>query len=106
MIISVTAHWPRLLCGMWNLLEPGIEPVSPALQVVSQLNKYLIPQSKSESEVAQLCLTLCDPMYCSLPGFSIHGIFPGKSTGVGCLENSVDRRAWQATIHDVAKSQV
>ena len=31
MIISVTAHWPRLLCGMWNLLEPGIEPVSPAL---------------------------------------------------------------------------
>ena len=30
---------------------------------------------KSESEVAQSCLTLCDPMYHSLPGFSIHGIF-------------------------------
>ena len=29
----------------------------------------------SESEVAQSCLTLCDPMDCSLPGFSIHGIF-------------------------------
>jgi len=29
---------------------------------------------KSESEVAQLCLTLCDPMDCSLPGYSIHGI--------------------------------
>ena len=27
------------------------------------------------SEVAQLCLTLCDPMDCSLPGFSVHGIF-------------------------------
>ena len=27
------------------------------------------------SEVAQLCLTLCDPMDCSPPGFSIHGIF-------------------------------
>ena len=29
---------------------------------------------KSESEVAQLCLTLWDPMDCSLPGSSIHGI--------------------------------
>ena len=26
-------------------------------------------------EVAQLCLTLCDPMDCSLPGSSVHGIF-------------------------------
>ena len=30
---------------------------------------------ESESEVAQSCLTLCDPMDCSLPGSSIHGIF-------------------------------
>ena len=29
---------------------------------------------KSESEVAQSCLTLHDPMDCSLPGFSIRGI--------------------------------
>ena len=28
-----------------------------------------------ESEVTQSCLTLCDPMDCSLPGFSVHGIF-------------------------------
>ena len=27
-----------------------------------------------ESEVTQSCPTLCDPMGCSLPGFSIHGI--------------------------------
>ena len=27
-----------------------------------------------ESEVAQSCPTLCDPMDCSLPGSSIHGI--------------------------------
>ena len=30
---------------------------------------------ESESEVAQSCLTLSDPMDCSLPGSSIHGIF-------------------------------
>ena len=28
----------------------------------------------SESEVAQSCRTLCDPMDCSLPGSSVHGI--------------------------------
>ena len=33
------------------------------------------PQYISESEVAQSCPTLCDPMDCSPPGFSIHGIF-------------------------------
>ena len=31
--------------------------------------------SESESEVAQSCPTLCDPMDCSLLGSSIHGIF-------------------------------
>ena len=33
---------------------------------------------KSESEVAQLCLTLCDPMDYSLPGSSVHGIFQAR----------------------------
>ena len=39
---------------------------------------------KKESEVAQSCPTLWDPMDCSLPGSSVHGDFPGKNTGVGC----------------------
>ena len=39
--------------------------------------------NESENEVAQLYLTLCDAMDCSLPGSSIHGIFSGKNTGVG-----------------------
>ena len=33
---------------------------------------------KSESEVAQSCPTLSDPMDCSLPGSSVHGIFQGR----------------------------
>ena len=33
---------------------------------------------KSESEVAQLCLTLSNPMDCSLPGSCIHGIFQAR----------------------------
>ena len=33
---------------------------------------------KSESEVSQSCPTLRDPMDCSLPGFSVHGIFQAR----------------------------
>ena len=40
---------------------------------------------ESESEVAQLCPTLCDPMDCSPPGSSVHGIFQaGVLKWVGC----------------------
>ena len=34
--------------------------------------------------VAQSCLTLCDPMDCSPPSFSVHGDSQDKKTGVGC----------------------
>ena len=33
---------------------------------------------------AQLCSTVCDPVDCSLPDSSVHGIFPVKNAGVGC----------------------
>ena len=39
---------------------------------------------KSEIEVAQSCPTLCDPMDCSLPGSSVHGILHAKILGMGC----------------------
>ena len=35
-------------------------------------------ESESESEVAQSCPTLCDPMDCSLPGSSLHGILQAR----------------------------
>ena len=38
---------------------------------------------KSESEVAQSRPTLSDPVDCSPPGSSVHGIFQGR-TGGGC----------------------
>ena len=39
---------------------------------------FLLQCLKSESEVAQSCLTLRDPMDCILPGSSIHGIFQAR----------------------------
>ena len=44
---------------------------------------------KSESEVAQSCLTLSDPMDCSLPGSSIHGIFQARVLEWGAIKFSM-----------------
>ena len=44
---------------------------------------------KSESEVAQSCPTLSDPMDCSLPGSSIHGIFQARVLEWGAVAFSV-----------------
>ena len=48
---------------------------------------------KSESEVAQSCLTLSDPMDCSLPGSSAHGIFQARVLEWGAIafSNEVPR---------------
>ena len=40
---------------------------------------------RSESEVAQSCLTLSDPMDCSLPGSSVHGIFQARVLEWGAI---------------------
>ena len=46
---------------------------------------------KSESEVAQLCPTLSDPMDCSLPGSSIHGIFQARVLEWGASASSSEQ---------------
>ena len=54
---------------------------------------------KSESEVAQSCPTLSDPMDCSLPGSSVHGIFQARVLEWGAIAFS------GVTVYGVAKSQ-
>ena len=46
---------------------------------------------KSESEVTQSCLTLRDPMDCSLPGSSAHGIFQARVLEWGAIAFSEPR---------------
>ena len=41
--------------------------------------------SMLENEVTQSCLTLCDPMVCSLPGSSVHGIFQARVLEWGAI---------------------
>ena len=49
---------------------------------------------KSESEVAQSCPTSSDPMDCSLPGSSVHGIFQARVLEWGAIafSNSLNDR--------------
>ena len=46
---------------------------------------------KSESEVAQSCPTLSDPMDCSLPGSSIPGIFQARVLEWGAIAFSIEK---------------
>ena len=39
---------------------------------------YILLYAESESEVSQSCPTLCDPIDCSLPVSSVHGIFQAR----------------------------
>ena len=59
----------RLLCP-WD--SPG-KNTGVGCHVLLQCRKV-----KNESETAQLCPTLCDPMDCSPPGSSVHGIFQAR----------------------------
>ena len=46
---------------------------------------------------AQLCLTLCDPMDCSLPGSSVHGIIPARIlewVAISFSKGSSQHRDW------------
>ena len=51
----------------WNGLPFPIQGIFPTQEV-----------ERKESEVTQSCPTLCDPMDCCLPGFSVHGIFQAR----------------------------
>ena len=50
---------------------------------------------KSESEVAQSCPTLSDPMDCSLTGSSAHGIFQARLLEWGAIENGTNELVYK-----------
>ena len=65
-----------------DLPDPGIEPtcpVSPALpgwfSTAWAIREAPMGRLKAKAKVAQSCPILCDPMDCSPPGSSLHGIF-------------------------------
>ena len=53
---------------------------------------------KSESEVAQSCPTLRDPVDCSLPGSSVHGIFQARVLEWVTSPFSITKATWQKNL--------
>ena len=68
---------PTRLCHPWD--SPG-KNTGVGCHFLLQCMKV-----KSESEVAQSCPTLSDPMDCSQPGSSIHGIFQARVLEWGAI---------------------
>ena len=79
MDFSRQEYWSGLsFLSPGDLPDPGIKPRPPALQADSLPSESPGKPSwclKVKVLVPQSCPTLCDPMDCSPPGFSIHGIF-------------------------------
>ena len=112
-----------------SLLSFPLPPQPSEGQTQNQTDPSLVREIVEKQDVGA-SLLFCQPLFCSfcVPGFpgdsdgkefacSVEdlGLIPGlrRSPGEGngnlfqysCLENSMNRGAWQATVHGVAKSQ-
>ena len=80
--VPTPVFWPGEFLGQRSLA--GYSPVYKILRCVPRhykcgpLYKNVGIFSLFESEVTQLCPTLCDPMDCSPPLSSVHGIFQAR----------------------------
>ena len=83
-----------------DLPDSGTESASPALSgrffTTEPPGKPRGMKVKSESEVAQLCPTPSNPMDCSLPGSSVHGIYQARV--LEWVAIAFSDRAYQATL--------
>ena len=93
-MMTAAAAAAKSLQSCLTLCDPidGSPPVSPRPWDSSGKNTgvcchFLLQcmKVKSVSEVAQSYLTLSDPMDCSLPGSSIHGIFQARVLEWGAI---------------------
>ena len=68
-----------VLCTVMHLFHSFMKQVFiERLQHTRNFFDYCIGRWIGQSEVAQSCPTLCDPMDYSLPGSSVHGIFQAR----------------------------
>ena len=75
MIQLMLAIWPL---GLLPFLNPTWTSGSSQFTYCWSLAWRILSITFLVGEVAQLCLTLCTPMDCSLPGSSVHGIFQAR----------------------------
>ena len=75
-LMTIPKTWKQPKCPMWYVYLYTME-------YYSAIKKEILPSAATQMDLdgivsTQLCLTLCNPIDCSLPGFSIHGIFQAR----------------------------
>ena len=90
-LISTILSFSSLICSSPSFILLSIPSVVFLFQLLCCSSLFVC---YSDSEVARLCLTLCDPVNCSPPGSSVHGILLARilewvaisfSRGSSCL---------------------
>ena len=61
--------------------------------------------SQSAAKLLQSCPTLCDPMDCSLPGYSVHGILQARTLEWVAISFS-DARKWKVKVKSLSRVQL
>ena len=77
--------------GLFQWVSSSYHQAPPSLGFSRQEHCHFLLQCmkvKSESEVAQSCLTLRDPIDCSPPGSSIHAVFQARVLEWGAIGNT------------------
>uniref|UniRef100_A0A4W2HG37 Uncharacterized protein n=1 Tax=Bos indicus x Bos taurus TaxID=30522 RepID=A0A4W2HG37_BOBOX len=74
----------------WRMIDGLEKKLSQCRRDLEVVNSRLCgvelsSEARSEREVAQSCPTLSDPVDCSLPGSSIHGIFQARILEWGAI---------------------
>ena len=88
LLLSHFSH-SRLCATPWTAAHQA--PLSLGFSRQGHWSGLPFPSPMHESEVAQPCLTHSDPMDCSLPGSSVHGIFQARVLEWGAIAFSGQR---------------
>ena len=91
-------EWTAIFSSRISTTEPAGKPVNISIYKYVYIFFRFFSIIVVVVLVVQLCLTLCDPMDGSPPGFSVHGILQAR-----VLENPMDGGAWRAAVHRVQR---
>ena len=93
--ILIICGWVILTCKQFKESNKYIELMTYMKDLICRPLEWWHDSLHNENQVnfadivciytksLQSCPTLCNPMDCSPPGFSVHGIFPARNTEVG-----------------------
>ena len=85
LLLLLLSHFSRVRLCATPYMAAHQAPPSLGFSRQEHWSGLPFPSPMRESEVTQSCLTLSDPMDCSLPGSSVHGIFQARILELGAI---------------------